>query len=383
MSVRRRTWSVNGEQREAWVADYVDQNGNRHIKTFPRRRDAESFHAVARVEVAKGIHTADRRSPTIAEAGELWIQSSAGLERSTLHSYRGHLRLHISPLIGHVRLSQLTAPMVRAFEDRLGATRSPAMVRKVLVSLGAIVADALDRGLVAQNVVRGRSRKPTRHGESRKRKLEIGADIPTPAEIRALILHLDKYRRWRALFLLAAFTGLRSSELRGLYRDDVNLRHAEVTVRRRADRYNVIGAPKSSAGTRTIPLLPMVVNALREHMLTTKRSTSNLMFPSKTGHIIGYSNLMKFAWKPLQIEAGVVDARGRAKYPGLHALRHFFASWCINRRIDGGLELPLKLVSSRLGHASIQITADRYGHLFPRGDDSAELVAAEKAFLSG
>jgi integrase len=75
------------------------------------------------------------------------------------------------------------------------------------------------------------------------------------------------------------------------------------------------------------------------------------------------------------------DKHGRAKYTGLHALRHFYASWCINRRVDGGLELPLKVVQSRLGHASIQMTADRYGHLFPRGDDSAELAAAEKAFL--
>jgi hypothetical protein len=55
-------------------------------------------------------------------------------------------------------------------------------------------------------------------------------------------------------------------------------------------------------------------------------------------------------------------------------------STAINRRVDGGLELPLKL-RPRLGHASITMTADRYGHPFPRGDDGAELAAAEKAFL--
>ena len=58
----------------------------------------------------------------------------------------------------------------------------------------------------------------------------------------------------------------------------------------------------------------------------------------------------------------MINKAGKAKYPGLHSLRHFYASWCINRRVDGGLELPLKLVQSRLGHASIQMTADRYGH---------------------
>ena len=60
----------------------------------------------------------------------------------------------------------------------------------------------------------------------------------------------------------------------------------------------------------------------------------------------------------------------KAKYTGLHCLRHFYASWCINRRADGGLELPLKLVQARLGHASIQMTADRYGHLFPELDEA-------------
>ncbi len=88
-----------------------------------------------------------------------------------------------------------------------------------------------------------------------------------------------------------------------------------------------------------------------------------------------------FGRRAAQIAAGVVTADGRAKYPGLHALRHFYASWSINRRADGGLELPIKVVQGRLGHASIQMTADRYGHLFPRSDDSAELAAAERAFL--
>jgi integrase len=79
----------------------------------------------------------------------------------------------------------------------------------------------------------------------------------------------------------------------------------------------------------------------------------------------------------------VVNGDGAAKYKGLHSLRHFYASWCINRRIDGGLELPLKVVQARLGHASIKMTADTYGHLFPSGDDGAELTAAAEKLLRG
>jgi integrase len=62
-------------------------------------------------------------------------------------------------------------------------------------------------------------------------------------------------------------------------------------------------------------------------------------------------------------------------------LRHFYASWCINRHRDGGLELPVKTVQARLGHASIVMTLDRYGHLFP-SDDGAELAEAERAIFA-
>ena len=113
---------------------------------------------------------AARRSPKPASSGSR-AGVAAGLERATLDAYRGDVHLHINPMLGNVRLSQLTAPMVRAFEDRLGATRSQAMVRRVLVSLGSIVADAMERGQVAQNVVRGRKRRSADRRATAGRKL--------------------------------------------------------------------------------------------------------------------------------------------------------------------------------------------------------------------
>jgi integrase len=102
-----------------------------------------------------------------------------------------------------------------------------------------------------------------------------------------------------------------------------------------------------------------------------------LVFPNGAGNVESLPNIVQRGLAPTVVKAGVVDANGLAKYTGLHALRHYFASWCANRKADGGLELPLKVVQVRLGHSSIALTADRYSHLFPRGDDSAELAAAE------
>jgi integrase len=180
------------------------------------------------------------------------------------------------------------------------------------------------------------------------------------------------------LLLTAIFTGLRASELRGLRWVDVDLEHHELHVRQRADILGTIGRPKSKAGARTIPLPPLVANTLREWKL--RSGQSELVFPDSRGRPL-YYNVVQNAWHVAQAASGVVDGDSKPKYSGLHALRHFYASWCINRRADGGLELPIKVVQARLGHASIQMTADTYGHLFPRQDDGGELAAAERALM--
>src|SRR5262245_49289012 len=107
--------------KEAWVVDYTDQDGDRHIKTFAKKRDADAHHATVGVAVRAGTHTADSKSVTVAKAGALWLDSceATSLERTTITAYQQHLDLHIVPMIGALRLSQLTVPLVRSFEDRL------------------------------------------------------------------------------------------------------------------------------------------------------------------------------------------------------------------------------------------------------------------------
>ena len=411
MSVRKRSWTTpKGEAKTAWVVDYVDIKGTRRLKTFKLKKEADAFSATASVEVREGTHVADAASATVAEAGKLWIaaKSRAGRERSTIDQYKQHLELHIDPFIGGMRLNALSAPQFAAFEDRLAeAGRSPAMIRKISVSLGSILADAQRRGLVGRNVVRemrGQRGGEDRRAERRaKGKLKAGIDIPSPAEIKAIVGALSG--RWRPVLLTAIFAGLRASELRGLRWEDVDLEAKVLHVRQRADRFNDIGQPKSEAGERQVPVPPIVVNTLREWKLVCPRRATDkldddgkpirildLVFPNGQGKVESLANIINRALKPAQVRAGIVTDTGRvdeagqpvmaAKYTGMHALRHFYASWCINRRADGGLELPPKVVQERLGHATIALTMDRYGHLFPRGDDGAELAAAERTLLS-
>jgi integrase len=406
MSVRKRTWKTSGgTEKQAWVVDYFDQAGKRHLKTFEKKKDADKYEARATVEVGEGTHTAESASITVRQAGEKWLDSCVqnGLEASTIAAYKQHLRLHINPYLGRVKLSQITRPVIRQFEDSLrqgapapgddvGNARSPAMTKKILRSLGSLLGDAVERGLVARNAARdmrsNRARGKERQAEKRQKgKLVAGVDIPTRQEVKAIVEAAQG--RWRPVLLTAIFTGLRASELRGLRWVDVDLEKRELHVRQRADRYGAIGAPKSHSGVRTVPLPPMVVNTLREWKLACPKGELGLIFPTSTGRITDHKSLVDRALAPVQMTAGVtVTAKAkdgaeavRAKYTGLHALRHFYASWCINRRADGGLELPAKVVQERLGHSSILMTMDTYGHLFPAADHRAELEAAERSLL--
>ena len=374
MSIRRRRWRTkHGETRTAWVVDYTDRDG-RHIASFERRRDADAYHNQVGVDVRAGIHTAPSRSPTVTEAIADWLDRGKleQLERATLKQYR-ELGAHIEQHLGHFRLAELTTPGINTFRDTLCRILSRPMARKVLTALKGVLADAQRRGNVAQNVALTVSIGP----DKRRAGLEVDRDIPTPDEIRRMLAAAPE--RARPLLVTAALAGLRASELRGLRWEDIDFKRGELHVWQRADRYGVIGQPKSRAGTRTVPLGPMLTNVLRAWRLAS--TSTGLVFPTRTGKPLDHSNLLRRMFGPVQVAAGIVTAGSKPKY-SFHALRHFYASWCINRRVDGGLELPLKVVSTRLGHASIQITADRYGHLFPRGDDGAELVAAERTLLT-
>lgn len=415
MSIRKRTWT-NGkaEEKTAWVVDYADTKGKRRLKTFAKKKDADQFAATAKVEVREGIHIADSASATVKEAGELWIRRGEqnGLERGTIVQYRQHLDLHINPLLGSTLLSRLTVPAVRAFEDQMiDGGRSGSMVRKVMVSLGSLLADAQERGLVIRNAAREKSRakqkgKDKRLENRQKGKLRIGVDIPSREEVKAIAGALDG--KWRPLILTAIFTGLRASEIRGLPWSDVDIEKREIRVHQRADRFNQIGRPKSQAGERTVPIPPLVANTLKAWRLSCPRPRTGekdkkgkhlteeirgaqLVFPNGLGKVESLSKIMQRGFQPTQIKAGVAIETGEkdkegnpvlhAKYTGFHAIRHFYASWCINRREDGGLALPPKMVQERLGHSSITLTMDTYGHLFPRNDDGEELAAAEQALL--
>jgi hypothetical protein len=174
------------------------------------------------------------------------------------------------------------------------------------------------------------------------------------------------------LLVTAIFTGMRSSELRGLTWSAVDFADKTITVRQRADEWGVMGQPKSHAGQRTIPMSPTGLNTLRAWKLACPKGELDHVFPNIAGKVQRLQNLANRFWRPLQRAAGLVDEKGEPLFD-LHALRHFAAStW-----IEAGF--TPKRLQALLGHSSIQMTFDRYGHLFPSvEDDHAKFARIER-----
>ena len=178
-----------------------------------------------------------------------------------------------------------------------------------------------------------------------------------------------KGSRLRALLMMATSTGLRASELRGLRWSDVDLKPASCMC-----------ASVRTAGTRSArPRARRVGAPYRSALHSRWRSRSGSSHARRASTIsssrlqrrnIDHHKNMLRSLGPVMKAAGVVKKAGSPKY-ALHSLRHFFASWCINPADRGGRELPAKVVQTLLGHSSIMMTLDVYGHLFRDGSDRA------------
>jgi integrase len=357
-----------------WQASYVDGAGKRRAKLFDRKSGGDAWLVKVSHDLSQGLHTPASTSPTVAQAGQLWLQRGRDkkLEETTIKYYEEHVLLHINPFIGAKKLSELTAPAVSAFADRLREEgRSAEMIRRVVRSLGGIFKEARRRGLAPHYPTDDLDLDLPERDDPR-------VVCPTKPELQAIIA--GAAGRWRPLILVAIFCGLRASELRGLRWEDVNFEDREISIKQRANARNKIGKLKSKAGYRSIPMPPMVVNALREWRLLCPKGELGLVFPSGAGNVESHSNVAHRGLEPILRKAGIVvledglDDDGKPvrvekpKY-GLHSLRHAAASLWIQNGTNA------KRIQTLMGHSSITLTYDRYGHWFT--DEAADQKAAE------
>jgi integrase len=399
-TIRKRRWrSPAGEMREAWQVDFVDQAGKRRHKQFERKKDADGWLVKARNQVADGTFTPESTSKSIKEACDLWIGRARAedLERSTINQYERSVEIVLALLDPDTRLARLTTPRVEQLRDDLLRDHSRAMAQKALKHFKGIIKDAKRRGLIAHNPA-----ADTTIGTAKRHKarLAAGVDFPLPAELRALIEAATGEAL--AMFCLAAFAGLRASEIRGLRWADLDLgSDPTVTVAQRADKWAQIGSPKSAAAQRTVPLGEDAAQALRAWKLAQppityredgekRQRPPTLVFGTRLDRPDTLPNIRSRLLAPVMIEAGVsvpaLDNDGnpvkakdgnavmRAKY-GLHRFRHFAVSSWLAAGFD------LKTCQTWAGHADLSTTINLYGHLIPRRDSHDMMHAVERGLF--
>jgi integrase len=264
---------------------------------------------------------------------------------------------------------------------------------KVATSLKSLISEAVRRGLAATNPAR-EVRLP---GSARD---EEPAEFPTADEIKLLLERAAG--DLRPLIHTAILTGMRPSEIRGLMWDNVDFKEGAIRVRQRADRLGHIGRPKSKAGRRDIPVGPALLALLREWRLKCPRKDKGkkgeddpgvlgLVFPDAAGDVEDHTTIYR-RFGALQVACGIalprlgddgkplVDEAGkplvRQKY-GLHAMRHACASLIIAQG------WAPKRVQVFMGHASIKLTFDVYGHLFKDAEGDQKAMARLEGALLG
>lgn len=349
-----------------WQVDFSDAGGKRRAKLFERRKEADQFLIRVRPQVLAGTYVHDSVSITVGEAADAWlahcrVRRDAGrrMERRTYVGYEGYVRCHIKDEkvgIGDLKLSRLSRKAVNDFCDRLLASgRSEMITRKILGALRLVLNHAIDNGQVHANAAQGVR-------VLRSSRLDYKVSVPAKQDVKGLIDGATG--RLRAMLVVSALCGLRASETRGLRWADVDFTDGYLHVRQRADFYGAIGEPKSSAGHRSVPAGPFVLNTLKEWKLACPKGDLDLVFPSSDGSVADHANTVRRHFKPLCDKLKI-----KLRW---HDMRHFAVSLWIEQGFS------IKEVMTFAGHASVQMTMERYGHLFPTPDHQHAMAQVEQ-----
>ena len=369
-SVRERT-GANGT---TWAALYR-KDQRQTSRSFATKADAQR-HA-GRVErlgadAAERILDADagRHDPervvTVAQAVARHIDALAGVSAATISNYRAiHHRIADSPL-GEMPLDVAERSDVAAWISGLEASgRAEKTIRNYHALVSSALARAVDDGLAVRNVA---------HKARIRRQAHEEMVMLTPAEFAVLIARVSPHYRPLVMWLYG--TGMRLGEATAIRVGDVHVEQTPVTVTitRAWKRDGKIGPPKTDAGRRTLSIPMPVVDAVRPLMLD--RPPSELLFVNTARTRVKQASLHDL-WQRWIADV-TVDTRGNVtrrtpalgKVPRIHSLRHSHAAAMLASGIS------LFDLSRRLGHSSISITADIYGHLMPEAQVHAERAAA-------
>jgi integrase len=376
---------------KGFVADYYDGNGSRRWKTFKLEREARSFEARVRGEIARGEHIPEAEMPLFSEVTSRFIRAKRGKVRDlTLEHYETAIATYLNPFFGKLRLNRITLALVERFRGDLSHGLPPEIIAARAARLGRLAAERADRTgnrklAKSEDYFRGRlitvrvstttinkqltllamifnyalkhrlvTFNPAEHVDklpaAHKEGNAIDENVLDAGEVKELLAAAAP--EWALLLEAAVTTGLRQSELLGLQWGDVDWQSNRLHVRR-ALREGRFYDTKSKHSRRIVELPSSLIHSLKVWRLKCPKGEHDLVFPNNEGNPMDAANLIHRGFEPAVRRAGLRKIR-------FHDLRHTAASLLLATGVD------VVAVSRLLGHSSPIVTLSIYSHAIPK-----------------
>lgn len=355
-------------------------DGKRKSIQAPTKRQAEELAAKEEQNIKSGL-TPDAAKETLAEFLKRFLEyikphehNEYGVSPSVHQDYRYICDKHLIPALGSKRVRDLN---IRDVDDLLRKKADSGLSMSTVQYIHRVLRRALnfavDWYVIERNPASARMRTAKRRKPTSSKPDKIHCFTPEQSDRFLESVRGDK---WEALFVLALTTGARPGELMALQWRDVQFVEQKVTIQRALHRTKrksgedgktwMLREPKTAGSRRTLSIPTIAAKALEKHrdeqrtlkkFAGTKWVEMNFVFTSEVGTPLDVSNVLH-RFQRICEDGGMPKLR-------FYDLRHTHASLLIAKG-----QHP-KVIASRLGHASIKLTMDTYGHLFETGDRDA------------
>jgi integrase len=335
-----------------WEASYRDQQRRERIKRFPTRREADDWLAGVKADLVRGDYVDPRLSRTTFDHwADEWLATTVHLKAKTQVGYESMLRTHVLPAFTDRAISSIHQVDVRRFIAAMAdAGAAAGTIRSARKVLRLVLVTAQGSGAIKGNPCDGvrvpRSPRTEMMFLDARQVEQLAEEITPP---------------YGTLIRFAAYTGLRAGEIGALRVGRLDLLRGRVEVAESMTEvhgHGLVFGPTKTYERRSVPVLPSLRDELTALIATRARDESALVFTSPTGDALRHRNFYDRHFKPAIRRAGLPE------HTRFHDLRHTCAALLI------ALGAHPKAIQERLGHSSITVTLDRYGHLFPSIDEA-------------
>ena len=353
--VRQKT---KGRGQPWWV--FISHNGKRTSQKIGDRQAAEKVASKIRARLQLGEFGFEEKKPvpTFKEYADAWIKTNvpATCKQSTLRDYQDILRIHVLPIFGELKLTDINKGMIKDFlMEKVNSGYAVSTVTHMKDVVSGVLGKAVDNEIIPANPALS-LKKIMKRKDHRTTMDPLTAD-----ELKTLLDTVrNNYEKHYPLFLLLARTGMRIGEALALQWGDIDFKGRFISVNKSLVRGR-ISTPKSGKARR-VDMSRQLTDALKYHKLESKKKglalglggTPEYVFTDRRGGPIDKDNWRRRVFNKALDKAGLRKIR-------IHDIRHGYATM----RIFQGHNIAD--VSKQLGHHSVKLTLDTYFHWIPGG----------------